>query len=130
TDKVQRANLDGSDLEDLVTAGLVTPRGIALDLAARKMYWIDSGNDTIKRANLDGSEVETLLDSGLSTPEAIALEVPVRGGVQAYDAVNRRTSATDAYGSVSLSEYDRTGNLLTSVDALGGAQYYAYDALG
>src|SRR5690606_38852645 len=45
------------------------------------------------------------------------------------DASLRVDSATDAYGSVSLSEYDRVGNLLTSVDALGGAQYYTYDAL-
>jgi len=29
TDKIQRANLDGSDVEDLVT-GLVAPTGIAL----------------------------------------------------------------------------------------------------
>ena len=32
TDKVQRANLDGSNIEDLVTEGLRTPTSIALDL--------------------------------------------------------------------------------------------------
>ena len=30
-DKIQRVNLDGSNIEDLVTSGLSGPRGIALD---------------------------------------------------------------------------------------------------
>ena len=34
TDKIQRASLDGSNVEDLVTSGLGSPRGIALDVAA------------------------------------------------------------------------------------------------
>jgi hypothetical protein len=32
TDKILRADLDGSNVEDLVTTGLSVPRGIALDL--------------------------------------------------------------------------------------------------
>ena len=34
TDKIQRADLDGSNVEDLVTSGLSGPFGIALDLPA------------------------------------------------------------------------------------------------
>ena len=30
TDKIQRANLDGSEVEDVVSSGLVDPWGIAL----------------------------------------------------------------------------------------------------
>ena len=41
TDKIQRANLDGSQIEDLVTAGLETPSGLALDVTGGKMYWTD-----------------------------------------------------------------------------------------
>ena len=41
TDKVRRANLDGSAVKDLVTSGLSRPRGIALDVAGGKMYWTD-----------------------------------------------------------------------------------------
>ena len=37
-DKIQRANLDGSNVENLVTQGLVDPEGIALDVAGGKMY--------------------------------------------------------------------------------------------
>ena len=34
TDKIQRASLDGSNVEDLVASGLSYPIGIALDVAA------------------------------------------------------------------------------------------------
>ena len=73
TDKIQRANLDGSSRETLVT-GLDVPIGIALDVAGGKIYWTDLGTDKIQRANLDGSSRETLV-TGLETPVGIALDV-------------------------------------------------------
>ena len=71
TEKIQRANLDGSQVEDLVVAGLDAPISIALDVAAGKMYWTD--DNKIQRANLDGSQVEDLTTS--FTASAIALDV-------------------------------------------------------
>jgi len=68
--KIQRANLNGTGVEDLV-AGLSYPTGIALDVAGGKMYWTDSGK--IQRANLDGRGMETLV-TGLSG-SWIALDV-------------------------------------------------------
>ena len=38
TGKIQRATLDGSNIEDLVT-GLDYPASIALDIAGGHMYW-------------------------------------------------------------------------------------------
>ena len=73
TDKIQRVNLDGSNVEDLVT-GLTHPWDIALDIAGGKMYWADSGTDKIQRANLDGSNVEDLV-TGLTHPRGIALDI-------------------------------------------------------
>ena len=83
--RIGRANLDGSSPEALVTSGLVNPQSIALDVAAGKMYWTDSGtggpnaleDDKIQRANLDGSNVETLLtfQNQLRVPRGIALDV-------------------------------------------------------
>ncbi len=73
TAKIQRANLDGSSVEDLVTTGLSAPFGIALDVAAGKMYWPDAGTLKIQRANLDGTSVEDLV-TGLN-PFGIALDV-------------------------------------------------------
>ena len=58
--KIQRANLDGSGVEDLVT-GLVEPAGLALDPVAGKMYWTDLESTRIRRANLDGSNAQDLV---------------------------------------------------------------------
>ncbi len=69
TDKIQRANLDGSHVEDLVT-GLDLPLGIAVH--NDKVYWTDYDTDKIQRANLDGSSVEDLV-SGLGNPEGITI---------------------------------------------------------
>ena len=66
TGKIQRANLDGSNVEDLVT-GLHLVGTLALDMASGKMYWIDLGPGKIQRANLDGSNVEDLV-TGLESP--------------------------------------------------------------
>ena len=75
TDRIQRANLDGSNVESLVTAGLNGPKELALDVAGGKMYWTDNGTDKIQRANLDGSQVEDLVTVGLIGPAALELDV-------------------------------------------------------
>ncbi len=59
TGTIQRANLDGSGVEDLVThTGGVS---LALDSGAGKMYWTVLELDKIQRANLDGSGIEDLV---------------------------------------------------------------------
>jgi DNA-binding beta-propeller fold protein YncE len=70
TRKIQRSNLDGSSIEDLVE---VRTSGVAIDLAGGKMYWTNDLDDTIQRANLDGSNVETLV-TDLTSPQGIALD--------------------------------------------------------
>ena len=59
--KIMRANLDGSDIETLVSDDLISPVGIALDSASSKMYFTDRFADNIRRANLDGSSVEIVV---------------------------------------------------------------------
>ena len=58
TDIIRRADLDGSNIDDLITSGLSNPSGIALDTAAGRMYWTDYDAAKIQRANLDGTAVE------------------------------------------------------------------------
>ena len=72
---IQRANLDGSQKETLVSGG--KPYDIALDVAGGKMYWTgwNGQSDTIQRANLDGSQRETLVSSGDALYGGIALDV-------------------------------------------------------
>ena len=73
-DKIQRATLNGSNVEDIVT-GLNFPRGIAVDVTGNKMYWTDANADKIQRANLDGSNIEDLV-TGLDAPlNGLALDV-------------------------------------------------------
>lgn len=74
-DKIQRANLDGSSVEDVRT-GLPSPVGLALDLQAGKVYWTDVGAHLIQRANLDGSNVEILV-----TEQFKAWDVAVEPGL-------------------------------------------------
>lgn len=81
--KIQRVNLSGAELEDLVTQGLIVPRGLALDVSRGKMYWTDGVAVKIQRANLDGKGVEDVVTTGLSNPGGIALDVP--GGEDVLD---------------------------------------------
>ena len=73
TDRIHRANRDGSQVEDVVT-GVVAPAGLAVDGAGGKLYWADRGTDKIQRSNLDGSQVEDLVTTGLVTPSGLALD--------------------------------------------------------
>jgi hypothetical protein len=71
---VRRANLDGSNLEKVVTTTAGEPQQLALDTGAGKMYWvIDSPPAKIQRANLDGSNVEDVVTTGLSAPGRLGL---------------------------------------------------------
>ena len=74
TKKIQRANLDGTNVQDLVTTGLELPESIALDRTSGKMYWTDTGTNRIQRANLNGTNVENLI-VGVDRPEGIALDL-------------------------------------------------------
>ena len=73
--KIQRMNIDGGCVEDILTSadGLVDPRGLAIDAAGEKMYWAENGTGKIHRSNLDGSNVEGVA-VGLSYPADIALD--------------------------------------------------------
>ena len=73
--KIQRANLDGSKIEDAyVTEEFSEPHGIAIDTTGNKMYWTEHNTRKIQRANLDGSEAEILLTTD-AAPRAITLNI-------------------------------------------------------
>lgn len=91
--RILRANLNGSEVEDIVT-GLSDLRGIAIDVDARTMYWIDTGAGKIQRANLDGSEVQDIITEGLVDPEGIAIDAK-RGSIYWYDAGKIRRANLD-----------------------------------
>ena len=73
---IQRANLDGTGIETLVSAAdTQSPADLALDLSAGKMYWAGYAMRSVRRANLDGSNVEDYI-MGLSSPNTVVLDVP------------------------------------------------------
>jgi len=65
--KIQRANLDGSAVEDVVVFSEDDnpsgPTGMLVDWEGGKLYWADDWNWKIRRANLDGSGIEDLVDT-------------------------------------------------------------------
>ncbi|HQU72033.1 MAG: DUF5050 domain-containing protein [Calditrichaeota bacterium] len=69
---VARANLDGSEVETLIT-GQGLPSGIALDYAEGKIYWVERLRNRIQRSNMDGSSIEAIV-SGLESPYGLAID--------------------------------------------------------
>ena len=126
TNKIQRAALNGTNIEDLITDtnGLGNPAGIALDVTNRKMYWVEGFGDTskIRRADLNGTNIEDLITStnGLNFPQNIVLDVP-----------NRKMYWTDE-GTSKIQRADLNGtnieDLITSTNGLGNPEGIVLDA--
>ncbi|MBN1998008.1 DUF5050 domain-containing protein [candidate division KSB1 bacterium] len=77
--KIQRSDMDGSKIEDLVGSTIHRPSGIAIDPVDNKIYWVDDGADKIQRANLDGSNVEDII---FDIPYATAIDIdPLEGKI-------------------------------------------------
>uniref|UniRef100_A0AAX7SHF4 Low-density lipoprotein receptor-related protein 4 n=1 Tax=Astatotilapia calliptera TaxID=8154 RepID=A0AAX7SHF4_ASTCA len=72
-DVIRRANLDGSGMETVISQGLKTTDGLAVDWVARNMYWTDTGRNTIEVARLDGTSRKVLVNNSLDEPRAIAV---------------------------------------------------------
>ena len=131
-DKIQRANLDGSEIEDIIT-GLQSPRGITLDVPNGKMYWADLGAGKIQRANLNGSEVEDII-TGLLGPNGIALDLD---GSKIYwaDEFSGKIQCANLDGSNLKTLFVRYGKLIgTAINIplgiLGLKIYYANSPIG
>ena len=131
-ERIRRANLDGSSVEEIYiapTAGSITELGsLAIDPAAGKIYWPEftSPDHTIKRANLDGSNVEIVAVLVGSNREAVAIDLATEivpspppdltleksdgdvsvspGGTIMYDLTYENIGGTDATGVILVEE--------------------------
>ena len=74
TNKIQRANLDGSNVMDVLT-GILGAHGLDVDASGGKLYW--SAGKAIRRANLDGSRLEDLVRC---LHGAVTLSLDLSGG--------------------------------------------------
>ena len=75
---IRRVNLDGFNIETLITTVEQSLYSFALDVDGGKIYWSENkkGSDVgrIRRANLDGSNIETIVFSK-GTPGELTLDV-------------------------------------------------------
>ena len=124
-DDIQRANLDGSETETLLS-GLERVLGIALDLTNEKMYftenkWSAPTVHRITRANLDGSDPVVLVTGYV--PFGIALDV---GGGKIYwtDQSGDIYRANLADGSGVESLVSTSGPYGIALDLDGGKMYW------
>ncbi|KAG5839924.1 hypothetical protein ANANG_G00210400 [Anguilla anguilla] len=98
-DRIARANLNGSGVEEVVSTGLESPGGLAIDWIHDKLYWTDSGTSRIEVANLDGTHRKVLLWQSMEKPRAIALH-PIEGKIYWTDWGNTpRIEYADMDGS-------------------------------
>ena len=112
--KVQRMNLNGSDYQPDLIVDLESPRGIAIDAAAGKVYWTEQTGETtgrIRSADLDGSNVASV--RGLNNvPYGIAV-----------DASNGKLYVTNSRGKVQRMNRDGTNfewNFIINLNAPRG----------
>jgi DNA-binding beta-propeller fold protein YncE len=119
-DAIWRCNLNGTGVEDLVTAGLEFPMAIDLNPLNRKLYWGDQGLNLIGCANLDGSNPAVLLDTSFSSGLAV-------------DAVHGKiywsTSITGTQGEIRRANLDGSG-IETVVTGAGKPATIAVDVAG
>lgn len=75
--EIYRSDKDGSNLEMIATPQSAFPdlRGIALDFANDKFYFVDHGDFSIFRADLDGSNLEKATGNGAFVDRAEYIEM-------------------------------------------------------
>ena len=91
--KIQRMNLDGKNFEWNFITNLDSPNGIAVDVAAGKVYWTEEGR--IRRANLNGRNRQDVV-TGIGTLAGIALSVAPVNDDDAAAAPGAAAATSDA----------------------------------
>lgn len=61
--RIERAGMDGSHREVIVSSGLKWPNGLTLDLVQKRVYWVDAKMNSISSVNYDGSDRRLILQS-------------------------------------------------------------------
>ena len=90
TDKIQRCDLDGANVTDILTTGILAPTG--LSVSSSYIFWADDSAtyDSVFRCDLDGTNVTTLYTSaGGGFRDVVANETYVYFADQVADTINR-----------------------------------------
>ncbi|EEC19315.1 lipophorin receptor, putative [Ixodes scapularis] len=70
---VQSCDTEGRHVRDVISFGLDTLGGLAVDSVGRKLYWSDSDRSLIEVSELDGRNRHVLFWKDVDSPRAIAL---------------------------------------------------------
>ncbi|XP_050531547.1 low-density lipoprotein receptor-related protein 6 isoform X2 [Daktulosphaira vitifoliae] len=70
---IQRAQMNGSNQEIIMSNEIFHPDGIAIDYSARNLYWTDTGTDRIEVARLNGKYRRVIITNDLVEPRGIAV---------------------------------------------------------
>ena len=69
-----RAPIDsGAERTVVISSGVVTVDGLAVDWVYSHLYWTDTGTDSISVADLSGTSKAVLIQDHLEEPRAIAV---------------------------------------------------------
>jgi DNA-binding beta-propeller fold protein YncE len=129
---IQRANLDGSKIETVVSSGLSTPEGLAVDVRHRKLYWTDQGPNKVSRSNLDGTAVKVLITSETQHPHDIDLDL-VTGKMYWTDSSQNKIYVANLDGKNIEVVLNMDGNPSPrgfAIDANSGHMYFARQGAG
>lgn len=107
SDKIYRANVDGSNFEDFRT-GVDSPNGMAIDYDNNQIYWDTSSG--IQRGTLDGTDVEDFVTGQSNDPEGLSI-----------DPVNHKLYWINYNGGVWVKNLDGTGETELIPDIEGGS---------
>uniref|UniRef100_A0A8C6KW07 Epidermal growth factor n=1 Tax=Nothobranchius furzeri TaxID=105023 RepID=A0A8C6KW07_NOTFU len=70
---IERVDLNDGAREVLISGGLDSPEGLAIDWIHRRIYWTDKGQSTVDSSSLSGLQKETVVREGLQKPRGITL---------------------------------------------------------
>ena len=127
--RVQRADLDGSNIETLVMLPGSNLRGITLNLPEGKMYFCDNGGDDIYRASLDGSDRVSIVSTSLGFPADITLD-PLAQKLYWCDRNNDRIERANLDGSGRETVVETDQPYYLDLDPEGGKIYWGHFSEG
>ena len=70
TPRIQRANLDGSDIKELL--GMCVGLALTINPSRGRMYWVDACDNQVKSNDMDGQNIEDIYNPEIE-PAAMAL---------------------------------------------------------
>lgn len=124
TNKIAMANLDGTSTLILDSNTTGSPRGLAIDRDAEKLFWTDVIDSSISKMNLDGT-IKTSIISLSPTPIGISANnpatMPVYAALKVFvegakDSLNPNIIRTDLAGLIPIvSPYAEDNRIVDSI---------------